>query len=192
MLGQAPTAGPAVNLTLNGGSLQAGGSSLSASRDILFGTGGGKIDVNGYTVTVPGSISGSGGLNVVSSFVPGGGLSPQGAGTLLLTGTNSYSGGATISAGTLTAVSTAALPGYAVAGSVYVGSGATLAVYPTEYNPAVGPPRRLAICWSAGYGPTLAAAPTSASTPRTAPSPTPRSFPTPAGIWAWSRTGPAR
>ena len=57
-----------------------------------------------------------------------GGLSKLGAGTLLLTGTNTYTGGTTVNAGILTASSTAALPGYASAGSVSAAAGATIAV----------------------------------------------------------------
>ena len=56
----------------------------------LTGSGGnGNINTSGYAVTLSGVLSGSGGLNLL------------GAGTLTLTASNTYSGGTTISAGTL-------------------------------------------------------------------------------------------
>ena len=47
-------------------------------------------------------------------------------------GTNTYTGLTTVSSGTLTAASTASLPGYATAGSVSVAAGATLGVCPAS------------------------------------------------------------
>jgi autotransporter-associated beta strand protein len=66
------------------------------------------------TATISGPISGTGGL------------AKLGAGTVLLSGTNSYTGGTNVSAGALQAISPASLPGYNTSGSVVVGSGATL------------------------------------------------------------------
>jgi autotransporter-associated beta strand protein len=51
---------------------------------------GGKIDTNGYNSTLSGNIGGQGGLEKV------------GLGNLTLTGNNSYTGGTTISGGSLT------------------------------------------------------------------------------------------
>lgn len=77
----------------NGATLQ-----LLAGTDITLegamGTGGGTIDTDGNTVTWSGSIA----------DVPGAtsnGLTKTGAGTLILSGANSYTGGTTISAGML-------------------------------------------------------------------------------------------
>ena len=52
----------------------------------------------------------------------------DGPGTLTLSGSNTYSGGTDVEAGTLDAASPGALPGYNVSGQVAVQSGATLAV----------------------------------------------------------------
>lgn len=78
-------------LTLSGGTLQAGASfSLDPSRSLVLGTGAvGTIDTDGNAVSIPGVISG------------GGGLTKLGAGTLTLSGANTYGGATTISAGTL-------------------------------------------------------------------------------------------
>ena len=56
------------------------------------------------------------------------GLAKIGGGTVWLTGTNSYGGSTIASGGILQAKTTSALPGYNIAGTVSVDSGATLAV----------------------------------------------------------------
>jgi fibronectin-binding autotransporter adhesin len=66
------------------------------------------------TATFSGAISGMGSLNKL------------GAGAVLLTGANSYSGGTNVSTGTLQATTPASLPGYAAAGNVSVGGAGTL------------------------------------------------------------------
>jgi autotransporter-associated beta strand protein len=78
-------------ITLNGGGLQwASGSTTDISpRLAALGTAGGRLDTNGNTVTLASAITGTGGFTKV------------GQGTLILTGTNSYSGGTTVSAGVL-------------------------------------------------------------------------------------------
>lgn len=82
-------------------------------------------------------LSGANTVNVVyagknaifSNGVSGtGSLTKVGAGDLILSGANAYSGGTTVSAGLLRAVTTASLPGYNTAGKVNVASGATLGV----------------------------------------------------------------
>ena len=77
----------------NGATLQfLGGTSLALEGSL--GTGGGTIDTNGYTVSWSGTMADASGAT-------GNGLTKTGAGTLILTGGNSYTGGTTISAGIL-------------------------------------------------------------------------------------------
>jgi autotransporter-associated beta strand protein len=74
----------------NGGTLQAGALFSTAMPFALASSGGNAtIDTAGYAVTLAGPLSGPGGLVKVDS------------GTLTLTGSNSYTGGTTISGGTL-------------------------------------------------------------------------------------------
>ena len=75
-------------VTLDSGTLQFGGSFVS-NRPFTLNSGGGAFDTNGSNVTLNGAIVGSGGLTKISP------------GTLTLSGMNSYTGGTTISAGTL-------------------------------------------------------------------------------------------
>ncbi|RYF34585.1 MAG: autotransporter outer membrane beta-barrel domain-containing protein [Comamonadaceae bacterium] len=76
-------------LTLNGGTLQAT-ATTSGSRAVTLGAAGGGVSVNaGATLSWIGVASGAGVLT------------KSGAGTLVLTAANNYSGGTTISAGTL-------------------------------------------------------------------------------------------
>ena len=79
-------------LTFNGGTLQITGTSFhSTARTINWGAGGGGVDIadSANTFTVSQSLGGAGGLTKL------------GAGTLVLSGTNTYGGGTTIAAGTL-------------------------------------------------------------------------------------------
>jgi autotransporter family porin len=79
-------------LTLDGGTLEVTGTAFSSTaRALTLGSAGGGFDIAdvGNTFTVAQSLGGSGSL------------SPTGAGTLVVTGANTYTGGTTISAGTL-------------------------------------------------------------------------------------------
>jgi fibronectin-binding autotransporter adhesin len=83
------------NLGAATGGLAFGGGTLrflsgfATNRAVTLDVGGGTIDTNGNTATLAGSIGGPGGLTKI------------GAGTLVLSGINSYSGGTALAAGTL-------------------------------------------------------------------------------------------
>ena len=73
----------------------------------LTGSGGNAtVDTNGNAVTLSGQLSGLGGLTKL------------GLGLLTLSATNTYAGSTQVNAGILTATTTAALPGFASAGTV--------------------------------------------------------------------------
>ena len=110
----------ATNLVLNGGTLQYTGAAVSTDRLFSVGTSGGTIDASGtgtLAFTNTGAIgfnaqsgarlftlTGTGTGSLASSIGDNGGatsLTKSGAGTWILTGTNTYTGGTTISAGTL-------------------------------------------------------------------------------------------
>ena len=95
-LGPAPGTATPASLVLSGGTLQTTGAfALSANRGIALGpaggAGSGTITVGG-TLTYGGMIADNGGP---------GGLVKAGAGTLILTAANTYSGGTSITNGTL-------------------------------------------------------------------------------------------
>ncbi|MGB8852779.1 MAG: autotransporter-associated beta strand repeat-containing protein, partial [Pirellulales bacterium] len=103
-------------LTLSGGSLDLGGttqtegavtiSAAPASGDTIYG---GSLSGTSFSVTnTTGNAIVSANLSLGAAA-----LTKSGAGTLTLSGTNSYSGGTTLSAGVLSISSTAALPGIA-------------------------------------------------------------------------------
>ena len=98
---------------------------LGGARNLNLGTGAVtlgtniQVSVNMNNLTVGGAI-GDGGF--------GYGLTKTGAGTLQLSGANTYSGGTTNNAGLLQATTPGSLPGYNLAGQVVVAGGATLAV----------------------------------------------------------------
>jgi fibronectin-binding autotransporter adhesin len=100
-----------------GGTLKAS-SSLSTTLAVnLSGVGGNaNVDTSTYTTTLSGTLSGAGGLNKL------------GAGSLILSGSNSYGGTTNVNGGVLTISSTTALPGWDVAGLYSVASGAGLTV----------------------------------------------------------------
>ncbi|MGK6353839.1 autotransporter-associated beta strand repeat-containing protein [Sphingomonas sp. DT-207] len=103
------------NLVLQtGGELEYTGGTASTNRGFTLGTGGGAIDVSqgSTTLTVSGVAAGTGTL------------SKNGAGTLILSGVNTYSGGTIVDAGILRAGSTQAFG----TGTMTVNAGGTLDV----------------------------------------------------------------
>src|SRR5690606_29738381 len=83
------------NIVLAGGTLDYLGATASSNRGITIGAGNGGIGVAnaGAVLTLTGTITSSG----------SGGLRKEGAGTLRLSGTNSYAGATVVNAGTLVA-----------------------------------------------------------------------------------------
>lgn len=117
-LGTAPGTATAGQLVIDGGTLTTtAGFTLSANRGINLGTAGGQISTTTGTLTYGGIMAGTGSLQ------------KSGAGTLLLSGINTYSGATTVSAGTLSIAADSALgtaPASATAGQLTL-NGGTLA-----------------------------------------------------------------
>jgi YVTN family beta-propeller protein/autotransporter-associated beta strand protein len=80
-----------------GGTMQFTGANIASALPITLQSQGGTFDTDGNKATLSGAIGGPGALTKI------------GAGTLTLSGANSYSGGTTLSAGTLTVGNDAAL-----------------------------------------------------------------------------------
>src|SRR5262249_41724481 len=76
------------SVTFNGGTLQMGGPHVTTARDMTLNAGG-TIDTNDFDFLYSGSIKGTGALT------------KTGGGILTLTGNNVYTGGTTVSNGTL-------------------------------------------------------------------------------------------
>jgi len=117
------------SLTFDGGILQVTGTTFdSTMRNIIWGANGGGFDIvePTHTFTVAQTLTGSGGLT------------KEGAGTLVLSGTNTYTGATNVNAGTLlvngsiesslltTVNSGAILGGDGILGNTWIGSGGTL------------------------------------------------------------------
>jgi len=107
------------NLVLqNGGGLQYTGGSVSTDRGFTLAGGAGRIDVAQAATTLTDS----------GTAIGTGTMTKDGAGTLVLSGTNTYSGGTTVNAGILRAGSNQAFGGIATgagAGRLTVNAGAT-------------------------------------------------------------------
>src|SRR5579883_358991 len=118
-LGNAPGTATAGQLVLNGGILENTSSfTLNSNRGISLGSSGGIFSPDsGMTLTYGGIIAGSGNLT------------QAGAGTSILTGSNSYTGSTSVNAGTLSLASAGALGTNATGTSgVTVGSSGTLGI----------------------------------------------------------------
>ncbi|MEI8036933.1 MAG: autotransporter-associated beta strand repeat-containing protein [Verrucomicrobiota bacterium] len=113
------------NFTL--GISQAGSSTLTGTVDLHRNAAAGASNwkfnaVSGGTLTFANAITRS---NTTSGAVT---VTKTGAGTVVFSGTNTYTGTTAVSVGTLLATKAAALPGYNVASQVSVANAATLAV----------------------------------------------------------------
>ena len=114
-------------VNFNGGLLRATGNTANlvglggANQRAQIRNGGARVDTNGFNVTIPEAIQHS---DLAGDNAIDGGLTKVGIGTLTLTGANAYTGGTTISAGTLN-VTTAATLG---SGGVTVADNASFAV----------------------------------------------------------------
>jgi autotransporter-associated beta strand protein len=123
-----------------GGTLQASGALTTSLPMTLTGTcGNANVNTSGYAVTLSGILSGPGGLNKL------------GAGTLTLTGANSYMGLTTVQAGTLWLGTKAQNPIFSLGGVDIQGGSLVLAYSGTS------PAATVASILTAGYQQSLAA-----------------------------------
>jgi len=108
----------------NGGTLQANSNVSGFMGDLTAAkvqAGGAIIDTQTYSIGIPQALIHDSALGAT----PDGGLTKIGAGVLMLSGANTYTGGTTVSAGTLDWLNTSAQP---ASGTTTVASGATLAL----------------------------------------------------------------
>ncbi|MGO9111612.1 MAG: beta strand repeat-containing protein [Thermoguttaceae bacterium] len=130
--------------TLIGGGEVALESSLALQNSTLDTSGSGVLAFGSLTAATFGGLTGSGTLSVANVALSvgknnacttyygmlqgAGSLSKIGSGTLLLGGSNAYTGATAVNAGTLEVANTASLPGYAASGKITTANGAVLAV----------------------------------------------------------------
>lgn len=117
-------AGSTATLNFDGGTLRPAAASatyISGLTNAFIKAGGARVDVaSGKNITIPQALL----TDLVST---GGGLTKDGAGTLAITGANTYTGFTTVNAGILAAGKVLALPGQATAHQISVAPLATLA-----------------------------------------------------------------
>jgi len=155
-------------LTLNGGTFQTGGN-FTYANSVALNSLGGAIDAFGKSLTLTGTISGTGPLNVESSI---------GSGTLTLSGTSSYTGATNVNSGTLSVATTGdisssslvtvnssgTLAGVGTVGDVLVNSGGTFAPGTNTSTAALNVHGNLTLSSAATYMVTIqGASPTSSS-----------------------------
>jgi len=112
-------------VTLNGGTFQSGAAGLNFSNAFAVNTSGGTIDTQANTLTLGAAIGNGNGAT--------GALTKIGSGTLILSGTNSYTGATNVNAGNLQA---GAANVFAPASGFTVASGATLNL--NNFNETIG------------------------------------------------------
>jgi autotransporter-associated beta strand protein len=112
-------------ITLNGGILQTAGA-LSDSRNVYLGASGGTIDTDGNNDVFSG---------VFSDSTTAGSLAKIGSGILTLSAVNTYTGGTTVSAGTLQMGIANAMP---TGGALTIGSGGTFSMNGFNQTNALG------------------------------------------------------
>ena len=95
---------------------------------LTIGGGTASTDVGNFQGTISNNVGNSNVVNSGNNFGGGIAITKAGSGTIIFSGTNTYSGATTVNTGTLEAMTTGALPGYNTAGKVTVNTGATLAV----------------------------------------------------------------
>ena len=129
-----PTArrGPNNNawLTFNGGTIKATGAdnadfitTYGGGQNTYVASGGAIIDTNGRNIGIQ--------VNLLNG---GGGLTKDGAGTLTLSGTNTYSGATTVTTGTLEIGGSGGFDANTAGGQVTVDSGATIKISTSANN----------------------------------------------------------
>ncbi|PJI47493.1 MAG: hypothetical protein CTR55_18935 [Pseudomonas sp.] len=104
-------------LTLDGGTLSNNGASFTVDNAVVLGSAGGSLAISGGTATLSGVVSG------------GGALSKTGSGTVILSGSNTYTGATMVAAGVLTVSGGNAI---ADVSNVTVSAGATLSLSAAE------------------------------------------------------------
>ena len=126
-VGGAGSLGNASALTMSGGALDLGGLSQTVGAvNIAAAPASGNTVQNGSLAGASYAVSNTSGNVIVTANLlanGGAGLTKSGAGTLTLSGSNSYTGATTVSAGTLIPNLAAALPGYSSSGGVVFSGG---------------------------------------------------------------------
>jgi autotransporter-associated beta strand protein len=105
-------------VTLNGGAFQAGADGLTFTNNFAINPTGGSINTNGFTMTLSG---------VIANGAGPGSLTKNGAGTLILTNTNTYTGDTNINEGILQ-LGNGGATGSIMGGTIVIANNATLAV----------------------------------------------------------------
>ena len=116
------------NITVNAGALNIAAPVVSASVTLASGTIGGGSTLSGNTFSITNA---TGTTAISANLLSGTGvtdLAKSNAGTLVLSGSNSYSGTTRITGGTLIATSTLALPGWNTGRYSVTGAGSVLAL----------------------------------------------------------------
>jgi autotransporter-associated beta strand protein len=118
--------GTKVVATTNNGAFVTVGANSGATNSALVGNGGAIFDSAGFNIGI--------GVNLNPDGSSTGGLTKDGAGTLTLSGTNTYSGATTVMTGTLEIGSNGGFDANTAGGQVTVDSGATIKISTSANN----------------------------------------------------------